>query len=318
MPNGSIATSRPWRPSTRHTEDVGEAERIDSDEARRLLRRVKLSRCTFLPWFLRSQGDTASDELQAAARRGDLSALRVLAASPQPDPLFSVVWRDLVESQRTTSGRLRTHMHRDGGGYENGYSAYGRTDRVSRDLAQLVQRPGPDELTDDMRRIVAVAAALRDHPLGDIVRQKILAADDQCVDDEVCELAEFIPWLAAFCREHSLETSDPSRRPVFWLLTAQYSRYRSADPYGSVAVAAYSAADCDGRARLRKAAIDGGLFELLRRMTEAEGEFADLLTGEQFTQLSEGLARHERWSLLWGLLIQVPVTVALERSRLFP
>ena len=284
-------------------------------EARRLLRRAKLGRFAFLPSFLRSRGLEASDELQAAARSGDLTVLRVLAApTPQPDPLFSSVWRDLVDS---TPG-LRAHLHRAGGGYENGYAAYGRADRVSRDLAQLVLYPEAGVLTEDMQRIVAVAAALRDHPLAEIARQKILIVDDRRVDDQVCELAEFVPGLGSFCREQGLVPSAPARRPVFWLLTGQYSRYRSADPYGSVAVAAYTSADGDMRARLSSAAIDGGLFELLRRMTEAEGEFADLLQGEQFTALSTGLAQHERWSLLWELLSQVPVAVAVEVSRLFP
>lgn len=291
---------------------MGEAGTI---EARRLFRLAKLGRFAFLPSFLRARGLEASDELRTAARGGDRSVLRVLAEpAPQPDHLFSLVWRDLVDS----SPGLRAYVHRDGGGYEQGYAAYGRADRVSRDLAQLVLHPDAELLTDDMRRIVAVAAALRDHPLGEIARQKILIADDQGVDDELCELAEFVPGLGSFCREQGLVPSTPARRPVFYLLTEQYSRYRSADPYGSVAVAAYTAADGEVRARLSSAAIDGGLFELLRRMTEAEGEFADLLQGEQFTALSAGLARHERWSLLWELLLQVPVAVAVERSRVFP
>ncbi|MGW6279166.1 hypothetical protein [Kribbella sp. NPDC055071] len=245
-------------------------------DARKLLRRAKLARRWFLPWFLKRRSTKASEFVQQAARRGDLAALRVLAG-PTTHP-----------------------------------------DDLARDLAELVRYPAADVLTPTMRRIVAVAASLHDHPIADIARRKILAADDPGVIDEVCELAEFVPALASFCREQQLTPSDSARRPAFWLLTGQYGRYRSADPYGSAAMAAYAAGDSDARARLRTAAIDGGFFEVLRRLAEHDGEFADLLRGEQFIELSQGLAARERWSLLWELLTQVPVAVAVERSHLLP
>jgi hypothetical protein len=281
-------------------------------DARKLLRRAKLAR----HWFLKRQGLQASEQLQQAARRGDLNALRVLAGpATHPDRLFSVVWRDLLSSQRAASSLLRKHVGRR---YELGFFAYGRQDDVARDLAELVRHPAADVLTANMRRIVPVAASLHDHPIAEIAQRKILAADDQGVIDEVCELAEFVRDLASFCREHELTPSDSARRPAFWLLTGQYGRYRSADPYGSAALSAYAAGDTDTRARLRTAAIEGGFFELLRRLAEHDGEFADLLRGEQFIELSQGLAARERWSLLWELLAQVPVAVAVERSQLFP
>ena len=117
---------------------MGATGTIDSeDEARRLLRLAKLGRFSFLPGFLRDRGFDAMEELRTAACRGNLFALRVLAEpTPQPDHLLSVVWRELIDEQCGESVRLLTHVHREGGGYENGYSAYGRDDRVSRDLAQ--------------------------------------------------------------------------------------------------------------------------------------------------------------------------------------
>ncbi|MGW1340454.1 hypothetical protein ACWCOV_05330 [Kribbella sp. NPDC002412] len=219
--------------------------------------------------------------------------------------------RELIDANGGPA--LRAHLYRNDLGPERDVEQ-----RVVADLALLVLHPAEDELTAEMRRVVVVAAALGDHPVARIAQRKILAAEDQTLVDEVYELADQVPRLADFCREHELTPSEPARRAVVWLLTGKYERYRRADPYGAAAAAAYAAADSAGRAQLRSAAIDGGLFELLRRMVSDPGEFAGLLRGEQFTELSAGLAKHERWSLLWELLSEVPLATAVERSRLFP
>ncbi|MEV0283820.1 MULTISPECIES: hypothetical protein [unclassified Kribbella] len=228
-----------------------------------------------------------------------------------PTEPFDTVCRELIDANGGPA--LRAHLYRDDPGHEQESEQ-----RVVADLTLLVLHPAEDELTAEMRRVVVVAAALGDHPVARIAQRKILAAGDQTLVDEVYELADHVPRLADFCREHELTPSEPARRTVFWLLTGEYDRYRRADPYGAAAAAAYAAADSDGRARMRSAAIDGGLFEFLRRMVEDPAEFADLLRGEQFLELSAGLARHERWSLLWELLAEVPTATAVERSRLFP
>lgn len=281
--------------------------------ARRLLRRVKRGRRWSFIGRLVLRGLDAERELTKAAVAGDMAALRALTGSgPRPDPRFNRVWEHLL----STSGAyadLRGHLERN-----LGYPDLPVSSHASEYLAVVMLRPAEDELTADMRPVVAVAAALSGHPLADIARRKILAVGDQDVIDDVCEVAGIVSGLADFCLEHELTPSHPVGLASFWLSISRYERYRAADPDGSLALSAYSAADDKTRARLRSAAIGGGLFDLLRRMVEGHDEVATLLDAKHFAELSAALVRHGRWPELWELVTELPAAEAVQQSRRFP
>ncbi|MBG0850536.1 hypothetical protein I2W78_01360 [Streptomyces spinoverrucosus] len=282
--------------------------------ARLLLRRAKRGRRWFVVPAVARQGKAAERELRESALAGDMAALRALAGpGPRPDRRFNQVWHDLVGARRDTSAALFDHLFRS-----LGYPVNRQGSHLSDDLALLVLRPGEDDLTEDMRPVLAVAAALGGHPLADIARRKILASGDQGVIEDVCLLACGVPELADFCMRHELSPTNPVRLATFWLLTGHYERYRAADPDGSLTVRAYALLDSTARARFRSAAIEGGLFGLVRRMAQSQGEFVDLLRGEQFAELSAGLARHGRWGRLWELVTEAPVVEAVVQARRFP
>jgi hypothetical protein len=282
---------------------------VDEREARRELRWAKLIRHHFLPYL--GRGYRAAEVLQEAGRSGDLVVLRVLAEGP--DPLFGLICDDLITGRGAAARAIREYLHRPGGPYPD--RTYRWRKPVARDLAELFLHPAPDELTAGMRRIVVVAAALRAHPFAQIAQRKILAARDQGLYDDLCELARHSPTLAAFCQLNELRPSDPGRRPMFWLLTRQFRWYRAADPDGSLTIAAYAEADAYLRKALRSAVVAGGFFEVLRRMT---GDEYGAVVQDNFDDLSAGMVRDAEWDKLWELISRLTLDKAVRLAGQLP
>ncbi|MDI5967934.1 hypothetical protein POF50_000970 [Streptomyces sp. SL13] len=285
---------------------------MTEQQARELLRRANRGRRWWMVPTLWPRGRAAQERLQQAALAGNMTALLVLAGpGPLPDPRLSTAWTEWFRRHYEVRVLLH-HLLR-------GHSPLSQEPAVSDPLGIIAMRPGEHELTDDMRPGIAVAAALTGHPVAGIARRKILAAGDQDVVDDVCELARDVPALAEFCLRHDLVPADPTRAACFLLLHGRYARYRAADPDGSLALEAYAGADAATRPRLASAVVDGGLFDLLHRITASGGEARTaLLSGKPLAELCASLARHERWAQLWRHVIELPVADAVRQIGRFP
>jgi hypothetical protein len=159
-----------------------------------------------------------------------------------------------------------------------------------------------------------------DHPIGDAARATVLAAGDEDLIDRICRQAghDGADGLAAFCVEHRLAPADPVRRAAFLLLTGQASRYRAADPDGSMLAMAYQAADVSDRRRLREAMVRAGDLDVMRVLIgPGSPDRPGRLSAAERRFLSIQLAERRAWSQLWALLRELPLLDAAEAARSF-
>jgi hypothetical protein len=148
-----------------------------------------------------------------------------------------------------------------------------------------------------------IAAARRvGHPIADTARATILAGKQELVE-AVCTAAmsEEDGVLSGFCAEHALAPVDPPRAVLFYLVTGQLERYRSADPDHSLLALAYRGAPEVERARIRQRVA--GEPDLVRVLaTTVTGH-----TEPEARYLVDALAERRDWPTLWGLVRDLPV-----------
>ncbi len=153
-----------------------------------------------------------------------------------------------------------------------------------------------------------IAAARRvGHPIADIARATILAGQQELVE-AACAVAmsEDDGVLSGFCAEHALAPVDPHRAVLFFLLTGQLERYRSADPDHSLLALAYRGAPEVERARIRqRVAGDPDLVRALA--TTVRRDRLAGLTEPEARYLVDALAERRDWPALWDLARDLPV-----------
>lgn len=190
--------------------------------------------------------------------------------------------------------------------------------------AEHLNRPslialGEGLLSDAVFRAALIAASGRsDHPVGDTARSRILAEQDEELTDELCGTAlrdPTGPW-PAFCVEHGLAPTDPTRRAVFYLLTGQSEQYRAADPDGSLLTLGYTAAGAQERDQIRSAMVRIGGFDLTRVVVGADRRLAKV-TPRETGFLTAQLAERREWAQLWRLVQELPLADAVESMRRF-
>lgn len=185
-------------------------------------------------------------------------------------------------------------------------------------LLWLVAR-GEGSTSDPAFRAELVAAAARtDHPIGEMARARIVAADDQALVDAVCAAAleDASGELLAFCAEHGLapgEQVEPADRAVYFLLTGQHDHYRAMDPDGSWLALAYDSAPEHLRGRVQRSVVNTGDVALVRVLTATgpEGRLSRM-TSDEVGYLTRRLADDQEWDELWRVVQQLRLVDAVE------
>ena len=182
---------------------------------------------------------------------------------------------------------------------------------VDPDFGRLLQNQA-------IRARIFEAIPRKDHPLGQIARDKVLASKDHLVFDELCALATIHNELVPFCVGNRLAPRDPVKRVAFFLLTGQPEQYRGIDPDGSLLALAYAAADADTRTRLQRGMRTSMGLDLIRVLVGADRRSRiQQMTEGEIKYLAEQLADRRDWADLWSIVQDLPVARGLQLMPLF-
>ncbi|HEU5332754.1 MAG TPA: hypothetical protein VFU73_08325 [Actinocrinis sp.] len=121
------------------------------------------------------------------------------------------------------------------------------------------------------------------------------------------------------CVRRGVVPEEETRRALFHVLTSQLPHHIEADPDGRSLAAAYSQANSDTRAAVRRAIVRSADLDLVRVVAgAAEPRGINELAGDERRFLLAGLAARHDWDRLWRLVRDLPIADAVACARRFP